>query len=93
MICALLVNDHVSELNANLHYNLAYCTCVHVALELNRIVRKLSTKSNELLLMACVLKINCKLITYIFFFELARFIGIKSFLRFILIDQVISMLE
>ena len=30
---------------------------------------------------------------YIFFFDLARSIGIKSSLRFILIDQVISMLE
>ena len=28
--------------------------------------------------MAYVLKINCKPIMYIFFFELARFIGIKS---------------
>ena len=43
--------------------------------------------------MAYVLKINCYPIMYIFFFELARFIGIKSSLRFILIDQVISMLE
>ena len=43
--------------------------------------------------MAYVLKINCKPIMYIFLFELARFIGIESSLRFILIDQVISMLE
>ena len=56
-------------------------------------MRKLSTKSNELLLMAYVLKINCKPIMYIFFFDLARFIGTKSSLRFILIDQVISKLE
>ena len=43
--------------------------------------------------MTYVLKINCKPIMYIFLFELARFIGIESSLRFILIDQVISMLE
>ena len=43
--------------------------------------------------MAYVLKINCKPITYIFLFELARFIGIESSLRFSLIDQVISILE
>ena len=43
--------------------------------------------------MAYVLKINCKPIMYIFFFELATFIGIESYLRFILIDHVISMLE
>ena len=85
MTCALLVNDHVSELSANLG---SYSQKFN-----NRIVRKLSTKSNELLLMAYVLKINCKPIMYIFFFELARFIGIKSSLRFILKDHVISMLE
>ena len=44
-------------------------------------MRKLSTKSHELLFMAYSLKISCKPIMYIYFFELATFIGIKTFLE------------
>ena len=56
-------------------------------------MRKLSPKLNELFLVVYVFKINCKPILYIFFLELARFIGIKKFLEIYSYRSGDSMLE